>query len=99
MTLSKFNLKNKQFYKEIIEHSESAPNEEVCGIVSLDRLLVVNVSREVNESNDKENSFRISPSRVMDTENILGIYHSHPRGGPEPSELDIKIPKKCACLF
>lgn len=99
MTLSKFNLKNKQFYKEIIEHAESHPNEEVCGTVSLDKLLVTQVNREVNESNDRSNCFRISPSRIMETENILGIYHSHPKGGSEPSELDIKNSEEMCLPF
>lgn len=99
MTLNKFNLKNKEFYKEIVEHSVSRPEEEVCGIVYLDKLLVTQVSREVNESSDRANSFKISPSRIIETENILGIYHTHPKGGAEPSELDIRNSEEMCLPF
>ena len=88
MTLSRFNLKNKEFYKEIVKHAESNPNEEVCGTVSLDKLLIAQVNKEINESVDKSNSFQISPNKIINTDNILGVYHSHPSGTAEPSDSD-----------
>lgn len=90
MTLSRFNLKNKEFYKEIIEHAESFPGEEVCGTVSLDKLLIAQVNKEINESQNKNNSFIISTNKILNTENILGVYHSHPIGTADPSESDKK---------
>ena len=79
---------NKEYYKEIIEHAESQPEEEVCGTVVLDTSLLVNINREKNESIDKKNMFQISPRKLIGQENIIGIYHSHPFGDENPSEVD-----------
>lgn len=88
MTLNRINIQSEDYYNKIIEFAEENPDEEVCGFVYLDRLLNPHISKEVNQSDDKRNSFSISPRRFIEQKNIIGIYHSHPYGGPEPSEMD-----------
>lgn len=99
MTLNKFNLNNARYYKEIIKHAKEFPEEEVCGIISLNKILVVEVNREINESEDKANSFRISSKKTSGRSDILGIYHSHPKGGPEPSSFDIENSEEMGIPF
>ena len=83
------NLQSRDYYKDIIRLAKENPAEEVCGFVHLDRLLTPCVTSEINQSNNKENSFVISPSKFLSAKNILGIYHSHVNEGSQPSKLDI----------
>jgi proteasome lid subunit RPN8/RPN11 len=85
MTLNK---ENKEYYKHIISHALKTPEEEVCGIISLNNSLIVNVSPELNLSIDKKNNFEVSSKAILNTKNILGIYHSHPFTDEQPSEYD-----------
>ena len=82
------NKENKDYYKKIIDHAEEFPNEEVCGTVSLDSNLIVNVNREKNYSANKENAFQISSQKVLGLKSLLGIYHSHPFTDENPSPND-----------
>jgi proteasome lid subunit RPN8/RPN11 len=90
MTLSSaVNIESRDYYKKIIDLAEKKPNEEICGFVYLDRLLNPCITEEVNQSDDKVNSFYISPSRFLEVENIIGVYHSHVKDSAKPSNLDL----------
>ena len=96
MTLNK---QNKDYYKEIIEHAESNPSEEVCGTVSLDANLIVTVTREKNQSFDKQKMFEISPLKILGQKKLLGIYHSHPLSPENPSQADINNSEELGVPF
>lgn len=85
MTLNK---NNKEYYKDIVEHAESNPKEEVCGTINLDRNLLVYTNREINQSFNKAEMFEISPAKIFNQEKIIGIYHSHPSTDENPSDAD-----------
>ncbi len=83
-------------WDELIAHArEEAPNE-CCGILLIDAGGVETVRRASNE--------RASPyGYSLDAKSLLeaftaaedgytvGIYHSHPRSAPEPSQTDINL--------
>jgi proteasome lid subunit RPN8/RPN11 len=96
MTLNK---QNKDYYKEIIKHAESNPSEEVCGTISLDSNLIVTVTKEKNQSFDKQKMFEISPLRILGQKKLLGIYHSHPRSSENPSQADINNSEELGIPF
>ena len=83
-----------KFHKDIVSHSKSKPDEEVCGFVILNPDLTVSAEPAINENPDKKDCFEISSKKFIDyklNKKILGIYHSHPRSDESPSERDKKI--------
>lgn len=79
------------FEREIIEHAESLPEEEVCGFVILNNNLTITVERALNENPNPRDCFSISPRRFLEyklNKKILGIYHSHPTTTELPSKHD-----------
>ncbi len=82
------------YQKEIIKHAESQPEEEVCGLVLLNRDLTISIKKLKNLSDKKQESFAFSPQYFIDckiNQKILGIYHSHPKTTEEPSMQDTLI--------
>lgn len=82
------------FYQEIVLHAESAPDQEVCGFVLLNKDLTVSVDRAVNENPNPGESFTISSAKFLKyniDKRILGIYHSHPKTNEKPSKPDIAM--------
>lgn len=80
------------FHDKIISHAESKPDQEVCGVVLLCPDLSVEIKQESNINPDPVNSFTISPQKLINYQvkyNLLGIYHTHPFSGENPSEQDI----------
>lgn len=78
---------------EIYDHANEFPQEEVCGIVFLDKNHSVEIIRAANNSLNKSESFSIDPRTFLKHKlqgSILGIYHSHPHSSEEPSAQDKK---------
>lgn len=71
------------------EAQQGAPNE-VCGFVLQDWMyLPIN-----NISATAQRNFSMDPDEMLnvlmhESENVIGVYHSHPGGTKEPSETDI----------
>jgi desampylase len=73
------------------------PDREVCGLM-LGDATVVRIMPTANVATDPSRTFEIDPVALFSviraerdgTERLLGYYHSHPTGDPEPSECDRK---------
>lgn len=85
---------------EIVDRSLESPNVEICGIMagefSRSRSTVSAIFPTRNVSSNPTNSFQIDPAEqlsVFETIeanglDIVGFYHSHPHGSPDPSDRD-----------
>lgn len=82
----------KMIKRQIEYQSEKEPNKEVCGFV-VEKDGELSVLPMKNYSEIPEEEFYI-PSKeflfVKKTNNIVAVYHSHCRGGCEPSAFDLK---------
>lgn len=84
-------------YLAMLGHCLRESPKEACGLFVLERrpsgLLFLAVVPSINCAEDAVHEFCVDPdlqreySMRNDTA-ILGTYHSHPRTGPVPSELD-----------
>lgn len=79
------------FVQEMISHAESERPREACGLVvkcgSRHRLI-----RARNLHEDPNQGFRLDPEawlEVGESEAVIGIYHSHTKGSPDPSMPDL----------
>jgi proteasome lid subunit RPN8/RPN11 len=83
-------------WDELIAHArEDAPNE-CCGYLKLSDGTVEEVFRAENERHSPygyELGFdALRAANELDDEGFgVGIYHSHPRSAPEPSQTDINL--------
>lgn len=83
-----------KYHQEIIEHAESNKEEEICGLVILNKDLTVRVKRLNNSSSTPKECFAISAQDFINNKiknKILSIYHSHPFTDEEPSKQDILV--------
>lgn len=81
----------------IFQHINSKSGEECCGLLAKQGENIIFFPCK-NYAEDKNNNFLISPDdwiEIEDKANIIGIVHSHPKGGLKMSEGDIK---KCVAL-
>jgi len=81
------------YYNDIHKHAEEFPQEEVCGIIYLDKYHSVNILKAANNSINKTASFSIDPKTFLKYKleyTIIGIYHSHPNSTEKPSAQDKK---------
>lgn len=86
--------------QEMIQHSESESPNEACGIlagvIEGDMVRVTEVHRCENVHPDPlmeyfvkpEDQFRIFLELDAKEEDVVGFYHSHPRGPDSPSRID-----------
>ena len=83
-------------WDELVSHArEEAPNE-CCGYMRLRDGAVDEVFRAINERHSPygyELGFEaLRAANELDDEGFgVGIYHSHPRSAPEPSQTDINL--------
>jgi [CysO sulfur-carrier protein]-S-L-cysteine hydrolase len=85
--------------EDMIEHSKAAYPREACGLIAGfrksgagDRLIRM---KNVAQS---ESEFEMDPAELISTlrdlrnsgEELTAIYHSHPHGPAEPSQMDIE---------
>ena len=78
---------------EIYNHANEFPQEEVCGIVFLNKYHSVEILKTINNSLNKSESFSIDPKTFLKYKleyNVIGIYHSHPNSTERPSVQDKK---------
>lgn len=79
------------FLDEMIQQAVAAAPAEICGLVvshgSKCRLI-----QAKNLSDDPTNSFELDPLawlKVVEGDEVIGIYHSHPKGTAHPSMADL----------
>jgi proteasome lid subunit RPN8/RPN11 len=83
-------------WQELVDHArEDAPNE-CCGYLKLSDGSVEEVFRADNERHSPygyELGFHAlrAANELDDEGHGVGIYHSHPRSAPEPSQTDINL--------
>jgi desampylase len=78
-------------------HAAEAPGVEVCGLLLGREGQVTTALRTVNVANDPTRSFEIDPKALIAAHRaeraggpkLLGNYHSHPNGRPQPSATDL----------
>lgn len=82
---------------EIVAHARESAPKECCGLLFGDGEVANRVVRGRNVHATPETRYEIDPAQLRealagddDTDRFLvGIYHSHPRTEPKPSEFDV----------
>ncbi|WP_254766547.1 desampylase [Salinilacihabitans rarus] len=84
----------------IVAEARAGAPEEVCGVLGGtfgdERSRVASRYRTRNAADEPRRRYRIDPVEALETferlesrgEEIVGFYHSHPRGPPAPSPTD-----------
>lgn len=80
-------------------HVASAPREEVCGLLFGGNAWIARAEPAANVAAEPADSFEIDPQALFAAIRaerrggpaLIGHYHSHPHGAPEPSARDIKM--------
>jgi proteasome lid subunit RPN8/RPN11 len=85
----------------IVKHAQETAPEECCGLIGgSDEGLAHNIYRLRNVTANPVLAYEAAPEELFAAqrqmrdrgENLLAIYHSHPRAGdPSPSETDVKL--------
>lgn len=85
----------------IIRHAQETVPEECCGLIGgSDAWLAQNIYRLRNVTANPAFAYEAAPEELFAAqrqmrereENLLAIYHSHPRSNdPSPSETDVKL--------
>ncbi len=82
-------------FDELIAHARDEAPNECCGYLRARDGVVEQVFRAVNERNSPygyELDHRsLFAANELDDGFEVGIYHSHPRSAPEPSQTDINL--------
>lgn len=86
---------------ELIRHAQREAPREACGLISTPLRLNPRPRfwRAENVAEEAETSFTIAPAAqiailtsIWDAgEEVVAVFHSHPRSGPEPSQRDRAI--------
>jgi proteasome lid subunit RPN8/RPN11 len=87
-------------WKEVTHRALCASPEECCGLIASHRGELTLYAAE-NASSEPRTSFVISPEDQLDIimamgrnrQELVGVYHSHPNSGPQPSERDRELAK------
>ena len=83
---------------EILNHVRSNPNEECCGLLAGRHGAIAQAFPAQNVAEHPASSYEIAPKelfriireiRAAGLE-LLGIYHSHPKGDNQPSARDVE---------
>ena len=88
-------------YDAVIGYAEEGVPEEVCGVLAgshgAERSTVEAVRPTENVAGRPRTRYEIDPTELLATVerveanglSVVGFYHSHPTGGPNPSETDV----------
>jgi proteasome lid subunit RPN8/RPN11 len=82
----------------VLEHARKNPGRECCGLLAGCDGVITRIFPAVNAAADTARNYEIAPQelfalmRLIRSEGLelLGIYHSHPSGGSEPSPRDVE---------
>jgi desampylase len=82
--------------EEMLAAAAAAPDREVCGLLFGEGGRIEAVQPCANVSAQPEDSFEIDPAALIAAHKaereggrkLIGCYHSHPNGWPEPSARD-----------
>lgn len=85
---------------EMFAHARRCAPEECCGLLGGVEWEVASVYPLANVAREPLKTYEAAPRELFDAqrlmrvrgENLLGIYHSHPRShDPEPSATDVRL--------
>ena len=82
--------------QQITADANASPDAEICGLLFGDGDMVEVAEPCSNVASDPSTTFEIDPSRLIAAHRamraggpkLIGCYHSHPKGPPEPSPRD-----------
>jgi proteasome lid subunit RPN8/RPN11 len=95
-------------YKEILSHAQSAAPHECCGLIGGSHGVSQTVYRLRNIAADSTVTYEAAPEDLFAAqrtmrrqgEQMLAIYHSHPRSGdPTPSATDVRLAYYPAAVY
>ncbi|WP_435196079.1 desampylase [Natronomonas sp. EA1] len=86
-------------YDDIVAHAREGAPEEVCGVLGGEGREVTTVKRAENVAATPETRYELAPAEQLSLlraiedagEEVVGFYHSHPRGPRAPSETDERL--------
>lgn len=90
---------SRMYQRQLLDWATTAGDNECCGLILGYGGLVTEVELTANVSQDPQREFEIDPSALIAAEkrmrqggvSILGYFHSHPNGSPEPSMKDAQF--------
>lgn len=78
-------------YNQIVDHTQRIYPQEACGLLLGNKKHVTAIVQAENIATDPYNHYAIDPVLVSkNLSNIIGFYHSHPKGEPIPSPVDLQ---------
>lgn len=85
--------------QQLLQHAQSAPTEEVCGIIGCQNDSVFHCYRIDNVADQPESHFLFDEKQHIaavitmreQSESLFAIYHSHPTAAAFPSSTDIAM--------
>lgn len=86
-----------RLYQQLLDAARARPDEEVCGLISTNGSIATRCYNIPNSHSQAQTAFEMAPDRLIDafrdmrdrSEQLWGIYHSHPRGPATPSARDL----------
>jgi proteasome lid subunit RPN8/RPN11 len=93
-------LLRREHVDKMFAHAREASPAECCGLVGGDARIAQTVYRLRNVARDRQMGYEAAPEELFAAqrtmrergEELLGIYHSHPRSRePVPSETDVRL--------
>jgi len=83
---------------EILNHARSNPNEECCGLLAGRHGAITQAFPAQNVAEHPASAYEIAPKELFRIIReiraarleLLGIYHSHPKGDNQPSPRDVE---------
>lgn len=90
---------SREAYEAIVAHAREGAPEEVCGVLGGEGTRVTTVRRAANAAETPETRYELDPAEQLallrdiedSGEEVVGFYHSHPRGPRGPSETDARL--------
>ncbi|WP_435064652.1 desampylase [Halobaculum sp. EA56] len=91
----------REVYDDVVAAGRDGAPEEVCGVLAgeydEEHSVAVAVHHTANAADDPETRYRIDPEEQLATFeavedaglDVVGFYHTHPAGPPEPSGTDV----------
>jgi histidine phosphotransferase ChpT len=89
---------SRELVDAILAHTAETPDIEVCGLLLGRGRRIESVVRAANVAAEPATAFEIDPAALIAAHKraraggpqLLGCYHSHPNGRPEPSRSDVE---------
>jgi len=89
---------SRSLVNQILRHAQTAPEDEVCGLIGKNAAGAMRVYPVANVASDTYHLFTMDPKGQIDAmrnmreagEVLYAIYHSHPHAPAAPSAIDLQ---------